>query len=404
MVDILRTPAAPGRSARQSTLRATNLSLVLHAVCEAEIPVSRAAVAAKTGMTRSTASRLVDDLVEAGLVEELAPRLSGVGRPAVPLVPARGTVAGLGMQVNAAHVAVRLVDLRGDLVAGSQAEPDLVGSTPEQGMSILAEHVRTVLDQSPAGLRVAGAALALPGLVDARTGTLLKAPNLGWHELDPKPALAELLPGLPVTVANEANTAALSVAEPRPGARGEHADFIYLSGEIGIGAAVVVNHVVNSGPHGWAGELGHLTYDPAGPDCPCGSTGCLERYAGRLSLVERAGLPTGSTLEDVAREAAGGNAAAQAAVDVAAEALGVVLAGAVNLVDVSTVVLGGEIASLTDLVRDTVEAALRRRVLAGPWIDPHVVRAPLDSGAAAQGAAIGRLHGVLESPDAWVNA
>lgn len=395
-------PLAVPPSARQSTLRATNLGIVLRSVCAASEPLSRAGLAALTGMTRSTVSRLVDSLVAGGLVDEGSPQLVGPGRPAVPLTPSRHRVGALGLQVNAAHVAARLVDLGGEVIAESRSEPNLVGSRPGPALALLAGHAREVLALAPPGLRLVGAGLALPGLVDGEGRRLLRAPNLGWHDLDPRTELAGLLDGTPLGMGNEASLAAHAFAQPRPGCHGPYSHFIYLSGEIGIGGAVVSDWQVQEGLHGLAGEIGHMTYRPDGPRCPCGSTGCLERYAGRLAMAHRAGVEAMTTMAQLGTLARSGHAGAVQAVGEAGEALGVVLAGVVNLLDSSVIVLGGELGDLVDDVRPAVEEALRTRVLSAGWTRAVVDR-DVDDVAGASGAALRQLAPVVHDPAAFLS-
>lgn len=394
--------APPPALAHQSTVRETNLAVVLRQVCSAGEPVSRAGVAAATGLTRSTVSRLVDELVAGGLVDEGTAQLAGPGRPATPLRPT-GRICAVGLQVNAAHVAARLIDLRGDVVAESRSEPNLVGSEPAKAFALLGEHLTEVLRATPQDGRVMGAGLALPGVVDRRRERLLRAPNLGWHHLEPGAALREQLHGIPRSVDNEANLAAHAFAQPAPGRRGPASHFVYVSGEIGIGGAVVVDSQVQSGLHGFAGEIGHMPFRPGGDPCPCGSDGCLERYAGRLALTGRAGLPPSTTLAGLGALADDGHAGAREAIDLAAEALGVVLAGVVNLLDVPTVVLGGEIGDLADRIAPAVQERLRRRVLAAEWM-PLEVRQDHDVVAGATGGALVHLTRVVAGPAAFMAA
>ncbi|MGD8149732.1 ROK family protein [Ornithinimicrobium sp. Y1694] len=396
-------PATLPHSARQSTLRETNLGLVLKSVCAAPEPVSRAWVAATTGMTRSTVSRLVDDLVDGGLLEEGAARLAGPGRPSIPLLPTASRVGALGLQVNAAHVAARLLNLRGEVLAESRSEPDLVGSEPGEGLKLLGTHIAELQGSAPEGMRLLGAGLAVPGVVDRAGRKLLKAPNLGWTGVDPlaETSLSKALEGIPLSLGNEANLAAHAIAQPRPGRAGEHADFVYVSGEIGIGGAIVVEGHVQTGERGFAGEIGHVTYLPDGDPCPCGSRGCLERYAGRLAMIRRAGLPEGSTLALLRARAAQGHEGSATAVAVAGSALGVVLAGVINVVDVSTVVLGGEIGELADELSPVVQEALRTRVMAAPYMSLQVVHDEDDIGGAT-GAALVHLDALVSNPASFL--
>ncbi len=385
-------------------LRESNLRLVLRTVLASQSPVSRADVAARTSMTRSTVSRLADELVAAGLLAEVerAPVVRR-GRPATPLVAGAGWAA-LGLQVNAGYLAARLVDLRGVVVDERAEQDDLVGSPPEQTLRRLGGLARELLAGAGA-LTVVGAGLALPGIVAVEQGLLLSAPNLGWEDLAPGAWLGpEALGGLRLSVGNEADLAALTVAEVAPGRRGAHADFVYLSGEIGIGGAAVVDGSVMGGRHGWAGEIGHVCVDPDGPRCPCGATGCLEQYAGRRALLASAGLPETAEPAEVARRAAAGDPRRRPRAGRGrARALAIALAGVVNVLDIPTVVLGGHLGQIAEVLRPDLERELRSRVLSARWVPPVISTADGDRAPGATGAALRELAAVLESPARWID-
>lgn len=395
----------PESGVRQASLRASNLALVTRTVCASARPLSRAEVAAATSMTRATAARLVDELVAGGVLGELAPGGPSAsagkrGRPGTPLV-AGSRFAAVGLQVNAGFLAVRVLDLRGRAVAESLEYDDFVGSDPDTTLVRLGELTAKVLRGLPRKLRLVGAGLALPGLVDGGVRVLLRAPNLGWADVAP---LAELgaLGSLPVFVDNEASLAARTVAEVAPGRAGPHRDFVYLSGEIGIGGAAVLDGRVMSGRHGWAGEIGHVCVDPDGPSCRCGSTGCLETYAGRDALLAAAGLTAESTPAALAELAASGDPRAEAALDTAARALGIALAGVINVLDIPAVVVGGHLAHLAALLRPRVEAHLAKRVLSAHWTPPRFEAATNTPAPGATGAAYRALSEVLADPARWL--
>ena len=392
----------PERGASQGTLRDTNLRLVLRTVLGCHEPVSRAGVAIMTGLTRSTVSRLVDDLVAAGLLDELEPsRPAARGRPATPLVPG-GRPAALGLQVNASYLAARVVDLRGRVVAGELVRADLGGSDPGATLARLGALASAVRRRVAGQVRLVGCGLALPGLVDVHTGRVHAAPNLGWSEVRVRPLLGRrAVGGLGVRVGNEADLAARTVAETAPGRAGRYADFLYVSGEVGIGGAAVLGGKVFTGGHGWAGEIGHVTVDPRGPDCRCGSTGCLEQYAGRRAMLRAARLPDDATTADLLDRASAGNAAARRALDAAGRALGIALAGSVNVLDISTVVLGGDLAELAGPLLPTLREQLATRVLSARWRPPVVAVAPDDDAPGATGAAYAVLDGLLDDPARW---
>ncbi|MFL6078432.1 MAG: ROK family protein [Ornithinibacter sp.] len=389
--------------ARQSFLRESNLSLVARTVCASPVPLSRAGVAATTSMTRSTASRLTDDLVAAGILDELQPsEVTGPGRPATPLVAGAG-LAALGLQVNAGAIAARVVDLRGRIVAQEVVADDFVGSDPTDVLARLSALSRSVLGAIPVATRVVGAGVALPGVVSAESGHLLLAPNLGWSDLHVQSVMdPSATGGLVPRIGNEADLAARTVAESAPGRPGDLTDFVYLSGEIGIGGSVVVAGVGMPGRHGWAGEIGHVSVDPAGPACPCGSTGCLERYAGKDAIFDGAGLPASAGAHDLARAVRAGDVRAEAAVARAAWALGVALAGVVNVLDIPVVVLGGHLGQIAELLRPELEPHLRARTLSARWVAPAIVAAEADPAPGATGAAMLELSTVLAHPARWL--
>lgn len=359
----------PTSGARQATLRESNLALVARTVAAAAPAyLSRADVAGATSMTRATASRLVDELVTGGVVDELgldeldrtAPRR---GRPATPLAPG-SRIAALGLQIDAGFLAARVINLRGQVLAEWVESRDLVASPPEEALRRLDAASGGLLSRLPAGTRLIGARLALPGIVAVGEGLLLRAPTLGWSDLRPVDMLASgTLAGLPFTIGNEADLAARTVAESAPGRSGPLPDFVYLSGGIGIGGAVVRDGVVVTGSHGWAGEIGHVCVDPNGPSCPCGSTGCLERYAGRHTLLAAAGLGVTAPPDRLFERVAAGDQDACQAVGVAAWALGIAVASVINMFDVPTVVLGGYLGQIAGLLRPDLDPALRARVL-----------------------------------------
>ncbi|MDV9193593.1 ROK family protein, partial [Streptomyces sp. SR27] len=252
------------------------------------------------------------------------------------------------------------------------------------------------------GLVPAGAGLALPGLVSG--GTVREAPNLGWHEVAAErlfaAALTALRPaaeGLPLTSDNEANMAAL--AELWFGTLGDLRTFLHLTGEIGVGGAIVVHGELLRGAHGFAGEIGHLVVDAEGPCCRCGSRGCLEQYAGQAALLRAAGV-TGVPV--LAERAEAGDPRALAALAEAGRMLGRALSGAVNLLDPEAVVLGGIYPQLMPWLAPALTEELSARVVSGLWSPATDRLRPASTATdASRGAAALVLHDVLADPLAY---
>jgi predicted NBD/HSP70 family sugar kinase len=372
------------------------MELVARAIFEAPAPLSRADVAASTGLARATVSTLVDRLVGGGLVDELAPvHAHRAGRPAIPLVPAARSIVGLGIEVNVDYIGASVMDLTGAVITERVEPGSFHASDPAVVLgrvgALARELIETVTED---GMRVVGARLALPGLVDVRAGTLQVAPNLGWTSLEPIPHLG--LPDLRVQIANEAKLAGLAELTGD-----EISSFLYVSADVGIGAAIIVAGELFLGEHGWNGEIGHVRVDPNGPRCGCGAYGCLEQYAGKEAINAAAGLEAAASLDVLVAALSAGAPEARAAVSRAGEALGSALADFVNLADVTTVVLGGAYTALMPWLRASVESVLADRVLSAPFAPIVVREAVAGPYAAMAGGAREVLRDVLAAPAEW---
>ncbi|MFK0259840.1 ROK family protein [Streptomyces angustmyceticus] len=410
---------APGGDT-QHGIRRRNLARVLQTVA-AQGPLSRPAVAARIGLTRAGVAPLVDELLRAGLLVgtgRAAP--SGRGRPGGELAVSDRGPAGIGAEIGVDHLAVCAVDLRGRVRARVAADAANRQSAPGPVLRRLSALLAEVTDRIAAeGLRPAGLAVAVPGLVARGATTVVHAPNLGWRAVDLAPELAGATapadgsPALPLTVENEANLGAL--AEIRlGGSDGRPApppDFVHVSAEIGIGAAVVVDGQLLRGARGFAGELGHVPVRPEGPVCDCGGRGCLEQYAGEEAVLRAVGLAPGQAAAHpgpgartglLGRRAAEGDTAVVRALHEAGTALGIALAGAVNLLDPRAVVLGGALAGLAPWVLPSLERelALRTAVAADPERagGPLVTVSRLGADGPLLGAAHAALQAVLDDP------
>jgi predicted NBD/HSP70 family sugar kinase len=249
----------------------------------------------------------------------------------------------------------------------------------------------------------------VPGPVETDRGLLRLAPNLGWEDVPVAEILADRLPGpgLEVLVDNEANLAALG--ELWFGGHDDLDDFVHVSGEIGVGAGIVIDGELFRGVRGFAGEVGHVTVQPDGPRCRCGARGCLEQLAGQEAILRAAGVagavgtslgqPGGSVAELLARARAGEPGTLRA-VAAAGRALGLALSATVNLVDPGTVVLGGLYAALEPWLREPLLAELSERAITQRWSPARVLASRLGPNAAVRGATGAVVKRVLADPSA----
>ena len=392
-------PDDPGTvPANQRSVRRHNLGIVLRHIAERG-PRSRAAIAQGTGLNKTTVSSLVGELLDAGLVRETELQLLGtVGRPALPVELDGRNVIGLGLEIGVDFLAVRAVDLRGDERHREHVEVDSRKRPVDAVLDDIAGLAGDVVARADAeGLLIVGAVVALPGLVDS-DGRLLIAPNLGWAGV---PVAAELrsrlgAPAFPVRGENEANLGAL--AELWEGAGRRLRDFLYISGELGIGAGIIFGRELFRGTHGFGGELGHTTVEPEGAVCACGNRGCLETRVALGQLLAAAGLEPDAGVGALARRAQDGDARTLQVLEEAGHWLGVSVASAANLLNPSGVIVGGYLARLGEWLGPGLEAELAARVLSAEWDVPRVLTSALGAEAAVRGAAALALRRVLSDP------
>jgi predicted NBD/HSP70 family sugar kinase len=393
MANVIADPGA----LRQGDLREHNLELLLRLVQRATAALSRAELATRSGLTRATVSTLVDELIRAELLSEVAPApRSGAGRPSMGLALSGQAAAGLGLEVNVDYLAACVVDLSGRVRHHAVVYADQRPRSADDALAQLDDLAHDAAAAADAaGLTIAGATLAVPGLVHA--GRVPLAPNLGWHDV----VIPECLGGFPITVDNEANLAAIGEMAANPQAP---ASFVYISGEIGIGAGIVVDGQVMRGGRGFAGEIGHVAVHPDGPLCRCGARGCLEQFAGQDAIRTEAGrsLPADARAADFAALAESGNLPMVTALDRAGTALGIAIAGVVNLLDIDTVVLGGFFAPLQVWLQPAVDREIQARVLAARWTPVTVVPSTLGSDAAVRGSAYAAVQAVVGDPAGWI--
>jgi predicted NBD/HSP70 family sugar kinase len=362
-----------GVAARFATerLRQQNTALVLRSLRD-EGPASRAALAARTGLSKATVGTIVQGLRDVGAVREDealdSDRGGRTGRPGRPVVLDGATTVGLGLEVNVDYLAATALDLAGRTVLSRQvALPPAEGSRPDSG------RLRALLELAAgchaelvgSGRRVLGIAVAVPALVDRGAGRVVDAPNLGWRDLDLAATVAAAVQdACAVRVDNDANCAA--TAEHDHGAARGASDALYLTGTVGLGAGLVVDGAVRRGGHGLAGEVGHTPFPGSTAPCVCGRLGCWEASVGLRATLRAVGLApelgtdpvsAGQQVSELART----DPAAQAGVQRVAADLGAGLLPLVGALDPQVVVLGGYFVPLGPWVVPVVQRALERR-------------------------------------------
>lgn len=391
---------------RSETVRRANLSAIVREL-HARGPLSRSRLVARTGLTRSAIRRLIGELAAADLVsEERAARLGTPGRPSplVRLNPDGAVVLALEIEVDSLAAAV--VGLGGLVFELERVDRPRGHFSLDETVADLVELASTVRARRPADDPLIGVGVGVVGIVRRADGFVSMAPNLGWRDVPLGERLAHALAvTVPISVANEADLGAL--AELRRGAAIGESDVLFISGEIGVGGGLIIDGKPLTGAAGYGGEVGHMTVDPNGSPCRCGSVGCWETVVGGGALLALAGQPRESGragIDTVLREAAEGSASAVSAVDHVGRWLGLGLASLINVLDPRLIVLGGLFGRIYPLVIRPLTLELDRRALPASRALVRVVPATLGVDAPLLGAAELAFEPLLADPAMWVEA
>lgn len=353
-----------GLGTNQEAVRRHNLGTLLRHVHGAG-QMSRAELTTLMGLNRSTIAGLVTELESLGISEHTTPvggTRQGAGRPSAGVrIAAEGPYV-IAVDLGVDRAVVARVGLGGQVLQRAQAPVHSHGEAWQVGASVAAL-IRTVVENAPPAAPLIGIGISVPGLVRRSDGLVRLAPNLEWHDVSfGGIVLAALGLDIPVSIANDADLGAL--AERARGAGVGTDDLIYVSGNVGVGAGVITGGHLLEGAGGYAGEVGHLRFNPDGRPCHCGSRGCWETEVGAHAIAEAIHCPP----DKVAHldEILDGFDRPSPELRATGTALGQGLATIVNLFNPRMVVLGGYFRSLYTLVGAEVNAGLADRALSAP--------------------------------------
>ncbi|WP_117669156.1 ROK family transcriptional regulator [Micromonospora sp. MW-13] len=383
-------------------VRVANRAVVLRHV-RVHAPCSRADIAARTGLNKATVSSLVTELIDRRLLRETGLTEHRVGRPATMLVLDGEPYAALGLQIGADELVAVAVDLGGNRLLTWRRAFAAPLSPPDEAVRALAALARRAVARiTGQGRVVLGLTVGVPGLVDT-AGCVPLSPALGWREVPLAAALRAALrdPEFAVTADNEANLAAL--AEQRHGAHAGAANLVHLTGGAGIGAGVIADGRLLRGGRGFAGEVGHLTLDPAGPACTCGQAGCLEALTGLPAVVRRLLPDTAGDgpvtdflpeLDRIRALAGQDDPTVRAGLAEIGRHLGHGVALLANVVNPEAVLVGGHYAALGPWLLPAAQVELAARTLAPEAGGCRLEASTLGGAAAALGGATAALSTV----------
>lgn len=399
------------RNVDHTHMREMNIALILETL-RRDAPLSRTHLAQLTGLNKATVTSLVRELLESDFVHESGTDVGDVGRPAIHLSlnPRAGYI--IGAEIGVDFVLVILTNFAGEVV-WRRRETTRRHERQETVLDLLESMLQDACQEAHAhGMRLLGLGLGVPGLVDVAAGTLLFAPNLGWADVRVKARLQRKFK-LPIEVANEANLAALG--ESYFGAARGVNFVLYVSAGVGLGGGIVLNREVLPGAAGFAGEVGHMTMDPNGPQCNCGNFGCWETFVSQWAFFRRVreAVDCGQTsslttvcggdwdrltVPDVVEAARAGDAVARAAFAETGRYLGIGLANLINALNPERVVFGGALSLGHEFLMPSLTAEVERRALRASRDKAEIVVATYGEDASVMGGIATIFHRILSQP------
>lgn len=354
--------------ATSETARDINRRILLNLIRRLE-PVSRADLARRSGLQRSTVSAIAEQLISERWVIEGTVGRAPRGRRPTLLYLNKQRAGVIGVDIRAVTTTIGLANLNLDFV---EQESLATGSRSGPFMALLRGRIKRLIARHPE-VTYEGIGVTLPGRVDLSSHCLVFAPNLGWGKVDLKTPL-EQATGLSVELENAANACALAELWG-----GRHPDgvrnLVAVTVSEGIGVGMILNGQLARGSTGLAGEFGHIVLLEEGPRCRCGNRGCWEvcgsnsaavRYYMEASKRSVRARPTPPNFEEILRLAGENDPQATAALDRMAHYLGCGLAMLLTALAPEVLVLVGEVTRAWDRVGPIVHAVMNQRLPTRP--------------------------------------
>jgi glucokinase-like ROK family protein len=398
-------------TADQALIRKLNTAIILD-ILRRHAPLSRADLAARTDLNRSTVSIIVNSLIEEGFVQEIELQSSKIGRPGISLgLNPRGGFA-IGVEIGVDFISVLLTDF----TANPLWQQRVLSDPAEDQIRILdntSELIQQAIDEGMnQGLRPLGIGVGVPGLVDIRQGKLVFAPNLRWSNVPLRLMLSQRF-NLPSFVENEANAAALG--EYYFGVARGVDSFIYLSTGIGLGGGIMIDGKLFRGSNGYAGEVGHMTVEPDGELCGCGKHGCWETKVGPRAVLGRVrkvlsdgaqsaiydlvgGKLDNVTFEIVVEAARAGDAVALEALQDVGKYLGIGVVNLINVFNPELIVLGGALSLANEFLLQVIRGTVCESALKPPCEHARFEASAHGADACVMGAVALVLDDILREP------
>jgi Transcriptional regulator/sugar kinase len=382
------------RNGSGTFIRELNRSAILAFIWQRG-PIARVEIARALVLSPATVTVLTRNLVQEGLVREVAQAPSTGGRPAILLGLVAEAAHALGVKISSHRLTAVRVSLDGEPI--QLADRPFDASAPD-AVDRLVDELASLASSGGGQSRLLGIGLGVPGTVDQRPGGTVESPILGWRALPLAARVQERLQ-LPVLVDNDVNTLAVSERLYGRGRAAEHSITVTIG--LGVGLGIIIGGEIYRGGLGGAGEFGHVRVLENGPSCYCGGRGCLESLVSDAALTaagQEAGiLDKGDGVDRLRELADGGSAEAREIYARAGRILGRAVAGLVNVLSPQLVLVSGEGTQAWSHLEAAFEEALRADLFA-PLAGVAVEMDPWDDAKWARGAAALVLRATFSPP------
>ncbi|MFN2179521.1 MAG: ROK family transcriptional regulator [Candidatus Promineifilaceae bacterium] len=382
------------KATREQT-RSHNKRLILKIIYQ-EGEISRADIARATGLTRTTVSHIVAELIEEGLVKETGRGPSEGGKPPVLLsLPARARYM-IGIDLADSEFRGGLIDLRGDILERTTILVD--DHNGAEALDLVYDLIASLIKKVDG--TILGIGVGTPGLVNAKDGIVRQSVNLDWQNL-PLGDLLRARFNVPIHVGNDSHCAALG--QFTFGRQRGLSNLIVVKVGRGIGSGIVLNGRLLYGDNSAAGEIGHVRAVENGAQCRCGHFGCLETVASTRSVVSLARQiatnnpqaainnlvesPAEITTATVLSAVQSGDAEMCRLITDAGHQLGIAIAHLVGALNIEQIVIAGSMARFGNPLLVGINEALRPRAMDEMVSQTHVGLSDLGQDIVMLGAA-----------------
>ena len=355
-----------------STMKSSNKSLVLR-VLNTLGQTSRSELSKVTGLTKTTITNIVNELLDSGLIYETGVVNSSSGRKPVLLNLSKDALYSAGIYISRDFVYSNVINLKGEIKGEKRCNFDMTESE-STFLSIVCECLQSAISISKVDFnKIIGVGIASIGPLDIKNGIILDPPNFRGLKSMPIVSVINKKFNLISFLDNDMNASA--IAESLFGNGKKYSNLIYIGITNGVGAGIIINNSIFKGSDGFGGEIGHTTVDIQGDICPCGNTGCLEIYASIPSVVRnvKSSIEFGAVSSlsdsqsiswtDIVHAASKGDKLCLKALEKLVYYLSIGLVNVINIFDPEIIFIGHEIALADDLIIEPLADIVNKNIL-----------------------------------------